>query len=431
MIPVALEQKLGVDVHNLVSFSGLFGFMLIAWVFSSNRKIINWRVVLWGLVLQFSFAAFIFIVPAGARFFLALNDIVVQVLNCAANGSMFVFGSLAISPGTEGSLGFILAFQALPTIIFFSALISLLYYLRIMPIIVRFFSRIFTVLMKISGAEALTAASNIFVGVESAFTVKPHIKDMTRSELCTMLTAGMATVASNVLALYVFTLKDVFPTIAGHLVTASILSAPAAIIMSKLILPESEQPTTMGQDIHPHYEEADNFFMAIINGAQEGVKVIVGIGALLVAVLGLTALIDLILGYIHTGLTLKNILGYLAYPLTFLLGIVPEDAGKIAVLIGEKLVLTEVVAYQDLGRLLADNALVSNRSAVIATYALCGFTHIASMAIFVGGIASLAPEKTAELTRVAWRALIAATLACLMTGSVAGIFYSGNSLLLQ
>lgn len=418
-------------MSSFISFLGLIGFMAIAWLFSSNRRIINWRVIVWGLLLQFSFAAFIFLVPAGSRFFLAINELVVLVLDCAAEGSKFVFGPLALSPGEKGSPGFILAFQALPTIIFFSALISLLYFFRIMPLIIRFFARIFTVLMKISGAEALAASSNIFVGVESAFTVKPHIANMTRSELCTMLTAGMATVASNVLALYVFTLKDVFPTIAGHLVTASILSAPAAIIMSKLILPETESPQTMGRDIQPHYEEPDNLFMAIITGAQDGVRVIVGIGALLIAVLGLTAVIDLLLGTVHPSLTLKSILGYLAYPLTFLLGVIPEDAGKIAVLIGEKLVLTEVVAYQDLARLLADDALASPRSAVIATYALCGFTHIASMAIFVGGITSLAPEKTKELTRVALRSLFAATLACLMTGSISGIFYSGASLLLQ
>jgi len=405
--------------------------MVIAWLFSVDRANVNWRVVIWGLILQFSFATIIFIIPAGSRFFLAVNEFVVKVLDCAARGSEFAFGILAIGPGKEGSLGFILAFQALPTIIFFSALISLLYYCNIMPLVIRFFAGIFTTLMKISGAEALTAASNIFVGVESAFTVKPHIKNMTRSELCTMLTAGMATVASNVLALYVFTLRDVFPTIAGHLVSASILSAPAAIIMAKLIWPESGVPETLGKDVRPHYEKPDNFFLAIIEGSQEGLKVIFGIIALLIAVLGLTALIDMFLGYIHSGLSLKTILGYLAYPLTYMLGITPADVPHIAVLIGEKLVLTEVVAYLDLAKLLADNVLVNPRSAVIATYALCGFTHIASMAIFVGGISTLAPEKAKAISQVAFRALLAATLACLMTGSVAGVFYSGSAILAQ
>jgi len=416
-------------MERLISCLGVVGFMGIAWLFSKHRKVINLHVIGWGLALQFAFAIFIFMVPAGSRFFLAVNDFVVRVLDCAARGSQFVFGALANNPGAEGSLGFILAFQGLPTIIFFSALISILYYCRIMPMIIRFFAMIFSRLMKISGAEALTASSNIFVGVESAFTVKPYIASMTRSELCTMLTAGMATVSSNVLALYVFTLRDVFPTIAGHLVTASILSAPAAILMSKLVYPETENPVTMGVEAVPHYEKPDNFFMAIINGSQEGLRVILGIAALLIAVLGLTALVDLFLGFISAELSLKTILKYLAYPLTYMLGVIPADVDKISTLIGEKLVLTEVVAYMDLAKLLGTNALSSPRSAVIAAYALCGFTHIASMAIFVGGIASLSSEKTTEITQVAMRALLAATLACLMTGAVAGIFSTGSTVL--
>lgn len=416
-------------MENLVSLLGLVGFMGIAWLFSSDRTNINWRVLLWGIVLQFSFAAFIFILPAGNTFFLAVNEFVVKVLECAARGSEFAFGPLAAGPGSRGSIGFILAFQAFPTIIFFSALISLLYYCNIMPCIIRFFAMIFTRLMKISGAEALTAASNIFVGVESAFTVKPHIKNMTRSELCTMLTAGMATVGSNVLALYVFTLKDVFPTIAGHLVSASILSAPAAIVMAKLVLPESEKPETLGKDVKPHYEKPDNYFIAIIDGSQEGLKVIFGITALLIAILGLTALVDMFLGFIHADLSLKMILGYLAYPLTYMLGVAIADVPHIAVLIGEKLVLTEVVAYLDLAKMLSKGVLESGRSAVIVTYALCGFTHIASLAIFVGALSTLAPEKTKEISQVALRSLLAATLACLMTGCVAGVFYSSDALL--
>ncbi len=418
-------------MNTLISALGLLGFMIVAWLFSVQRSRVNWRVVLWGVALQLGFAAFIFMVPLGSRIFLAVNDFVVKVLDCAARGSEFVFGFLAKGPGEEGSIGFIFAFQALPTIIFFSALIALLYYWRVMPFVVRLFSRIFTRLMRISGAEALVASSNIFVGVESAFTVKPYIGKMTKSELCTMLTAGMATVGSNVLALYVFTLKGVFPTIAGHLVSASILSAPAAIVMAKLIYPETEKPQTLGLDVKPYYEKPDNVFVAVINGSQEGVKVILGITALLIAVLGLTALVDMFLAMISAKLSLKLLLSYLAYPFAFMLGVAADDVPNIAQLIGEKMVLTEVVAYLDLAKMLEENVLVSPRSAVIVTYALCGFTHIASMAIFVGGISALAPEKTKELSQVALRALLAATLACMMTGCVAGIFYSGETLLLQ
>jgi CNT family concentrative nucleoside transporter len=420
-----------VPSQKIISLLGMFGFMLLAWLCSTQKRNINWRVIAWGLALQFAFAGFIFMVPLGSKIFLAINGFVVQILACAARGSRFVFGILSLPPGTEGSLGFILAFQALPTIIFFSALISVLYYLNIMPLLIRLFAGIFTKLMKISGAEALVASSNIFVGVESAFTVKPHIASMTRSELCTMLTVGMATVASNVLALYVFTLQNVFPTIAGHLVSASILSAPAAIIMAKLIWPESEQPETLGQNIRPHYERPDNFFLAVINGAQEGMQVILSISAVLIAVLGLTALLDMFLGTLHAGLSLKVILTYLAYPLTYMLGIATSDVAKIAPLIGEKLVLTEMVSYQDLARLLADHQLTNARSAVIATYALCGFTHFASVAIFVGALSGIAPSKAKEITQVSLRALIAATLACLMTGGIAGIFYNGSTLLIQ
>jgi CNT family concentrative nucleoside transporter len=201
--------------------------------------------------------------------------------------------------------------------------------------------------------------------------------------------------------------------------------------MAKLIYPETETPETLGLDVKPYYKRPDNVFVAIIEGSQEGVKVILGITALLIAILGLTALVDMFLGMISAELSLKLLLTYLSYPFAFMLGVAADDVPYIAQLIGEKLVLTEVVAYLDLAKMLGDDILASPRSAVIVTYALCGFTHVASMAIFVGGIAALAPEKTKELSRVALRALLAATLACMMTGSVAGIFYSGESLLLQ
>ena len=415
----------------LMSVCGLFGFMGFAWLCSTSRKHINWRVIVWGLMLQFAFGVFIFLVPMGSKVFLLLNEVVVRILGCAAQGSQFVFGSLALPPGAEGSPGFIFAFQALPTIIFFSALLSILYYYNVMPLVVRLFARIFSTLMRISGAEALAASSNIFVGVESAFTVRPHIQKMTHSELCLLLTAGMATVASNVLALYVFTLQDVFPTIAGHLVSASILSAPAAIIMAKLIWPETGKPETLGVNIQPHYEKPDNIFLAVIHGAEDGVKVILSITALLVAVLGLAALVDMVLGLISSDLSLKLLLTYMVYPLTWMLGVAQPDVHLAAGLIGEKLILTEVVAYQDLAKLLAENSFSDPRSAVIIAYALCGFTHIASVAIFVGAVTAIAPEKAKEISQVSFRALIAATLACLMTGAIAGIFYRGGGLLLH
>ncbi len=432
-------------MYNLISFAGIFILMAFAGVLSTNRRVINWRVVIWGTLLQLIFAMFIFIVPAGSKIFLLINDAVVKVLDCATAGTRFLFGRLALPPGMkneagEESIGFILAFQALPTIIFFASLMAMLYYIGIMPRIIKIFSKVFTRFMRISGAESLSVSSNIFVGIEANITVLPYLKGMTRSELCTILTAGMSTTASSVLALYVFILQAQFPTIAGHLVSASILSAISAIVMSKLIMPETEKPETLGIDVIPHYEKESTIIEAIIKGANEGVKMVVGIVALLLAFLGIVALIDFFLTSIglkvnnlfgtHVDWSLKGLLGYLFYPFTFLIGVPLSDAFEIAKLIGERAVLTEVKAYQDLAALLSSDALKNPRSAVLATYALCGFAHVASLAIFVGGTAALIPERIRDLSAVGIRALIAATLATLMTAAVAGTFFTKGSILL-
>lgn len=391
------------------------------------------------------FAFFIFVFPVGSKIFLFLNDAVVKILNSSTAGAEFVFGRLALPPGGaneagEKSLGFILAFQSFPTIIFFSALIAILYYFNIMQWVLKGFAYVFTKLMRLSGAESLCASSNIFVGIESALTIRPHLREMTKSELCTILTAGMATVASSVLALYIFSLKEQFPTIAAHLISASILSAPAALIMSKIIIPEGEVPKTLGEHVEVHYERETNVFEAIINGSNSGVKLIVGIVALLIAVLGLVALVDLIIGGIggkinlflgiNIDWSLKGLLGYIFYPFTVMLGIPPSDAGVIAGLIGERAILTEVPAFQHLAVAMESGLLKHPRSAVVATYALCGFAHFASMAIFVGGISVLVPEKREILSKIGLRALLAATLACLMTACIAGTFFTESSILL-
>jgi concentrative nucleoside transporter, CNT family len=431
-------------MYNLISFSGIFVLMGIAWLISSDRRNMNWRLISWGIGLQMLFALVIFIFPPGAAFFLWVNDAVVLVMGSAAAGAEFLFGRLAVPPGIvnssgEESLGFFLAFQALPTIIFFSALMSILYYFNIMPRIIKAFAYIFTRLFRISGAESMCAASNIFVGIESTLTVRPYLESMTTSELATILTAGMSTVASNVLALYIFSLHGEFPTIAAHLVSASFLSAPAAIIMSKIMIPESGTPATLGQHIELSYEREESVFEAVINGANSGVKLIVGIAALLVAVLGLVALIDLILGgaggklnsLLGLGIdwSLAGLLGYVFYPVALIIGIPPADAGAIAGIIGERIVVTEVTAYRDLAVLMADGALTDPRSAVVCAYALCGFAHVASLAIFIGGIAAIAPGTTHTLSRIGIKVLIAATLACLMTACIAGTFFTSGSVI--
>ncbi|MGB4704245.1 MAG: nucleoside transporter C-terminal domain-containing protein [Candidatus Saccharicenans sp.] len=430
--------------RNLVSLAGLLTLAVVAWLFSKKKKVINWKVILWGFGLQILLAFFVFLVPAGSRFFLLINEVVVRVLDSASAGIRFLFGPLALPPGTKGeggesSVGFILAFQGLPTVVFFAALVGALYYLKVMPFLIRLFARIFTRLMKVSGAESLCVSSNVFVGIESALVVRPYLTRMTISELGTILTAGMATIASSVLSVYVMVLKNELPTIAGHLVTASLLSAPAALLTSKLIFPETEKPETLGLNVEPYYEREDNLIMAIINGAQSGLKLLAGIVALLLAFLGLLALLDLILGWLggqlnslfgwHFHWQVAGILSYVFYPFSLLMGVAPQDAMTVARLLAERVVATELVSYQHLAELLRSGAFHEVRSAIIASYALCGFAHVASLAIFVGGVGALAPERLKDLSRLGFRALLAATLACMVTGAVAGVFYSGSSLL--
>jgi concentrative nucleoside transporter, CNT family len=434
------------EYYNLVSLAGIFILTGFAWVCSSQKKVINWRVIFWGIGLQLFFAFFIFFVPIGSKVFLFLNDVVVKILESTSAGTKFVFGRLALPPGTvnedgETSLGYFLIFQGLPTIIFFAALVAALYHLKIMPLFIRGFSYIFTRSMRISGAEALSASSNIFVGVESALVVKPHIKDMTRSELTTILAAGMGTIASTVLALYVFILREQLPTIAGHLISATVLSAPAAVVMAKLIMPETETPKTLGIKVKPHYEREDNIILAIINGAKSGLQLLLSIVSLLIAFLGILALLDMIFGWcggylnrwfgFNVNWTFQAVLGYIFYPFALIIGIPGVDALEIAKIVGERLVVTELVSYKHLAELMAEGGLIHPRSAIIASYALCGFAHIASLAIFIGGLGALAPERLKDFTRVGFKALLAATLACLMTGAVAGVFYSSGSILLR
>lgn len=429
------------ELYNFISFLGIFFILGVAWLFSPDKKNLNWKAIGWGIGLQLIFAFFIFVVPQGSSFFLKINDFAIVVLSAASRGADFLFGPLAIPPGKEGSLGFVLATQGLPSIIFFSALVSILYFTGVFPFIIKKFSTFFSKVMKISGAESLSVSSNIFVGVESIITIKPYLNRMTSSELTTILTAGMATVASNVLALYVFTLKDVFPTIAGHLISASFLSAPAAIVISKIMLPENGSPETMGKKVEIHYEKDENILDAIISGANNGLKVIVGVAAMLIAILGIVALFDMSLGFlgsIYNNLlgtelewSLKNLLGTIFYIFTLAIGVHFEDAQLISKIIGERLVLTEVVSYQDLAKAIANNKILHPRSAVITAYALCGFAHVASMAIFIGGVSALAPTRSKDLSKVAVRALIAATLASLLTGAVAGTFYMKDILLFK
>jgi len=412
------------DIYNLVSFVGLFVLMGFAWVLSADRRRMNWRAIGWGVALQLALGMLVFWTPGSRDFFHWLNEKVVIVLTAAQEGQRFLFGPLAEADKTGG---FVLALQALPVIIFFAALMGLLYYWRIMPLIVRGFAWVFTRLMRTSGAESLCAASNIFVGIESATTVRPYLLQMTRSEFCTILTAGMATVASSTLAIYVLFLGEVFPGIAGHLISASILSAPAAIVMSKILLPEDGQPLTLGLSVEAHTEREASAIDAIIAGAMAGVKLVVGICALLIAFLGLIALVDLALGgigkLVDQPLSISGLLGYVFRPFAAVIGVPWKDAVLAGEMLGRRMVATEIPAYVQLSEAMKAQQFTHPRSAVVIAYALCGFAHVASLAIFVGGIAALVPERRKDLAAVGPRALLAATLACLMTGAVAGTFF--------
>ena len=427
------------NVYNLVSLAGLFLLVALGWGFSSARASVRWRTIGSGLGIQLVFGVLVFLVPFGSDALLMFSELVVRMLGAANAGIVFLFGPLAIPAGEEGSIGFILLVQALPVVVFVAALMEILYFFGIMPLLIRGCARFFTRSMGTSGAESLCAASNIFVGIESATTILPYLSRMTRSELCTVLTAGMATVASSVLALYVLFLQSSLPNIAGHLISASLLSAPAALVMSKLLLPEREKPETLGREAEPHYDRPANLMDALMRGAGAGGKLVVGIVVMLLAFLGLVELINLgfdgvsILLSRWTGqpvaFRLEDVLAIVFYPLTLLIGVPISDAFEVARLLGQRVILTEVPAYQALSELIVAGSLEHRRSAVIASYALCGFAHVPAVAIFVGGIAALVPGRQAALASISLRALLAATLACMMTAAVAGVFYGRGALL--
>jgi CNT family concentrative nucleoside transporter len=424
------------NVYNLISCFGILLFIGFLALLSRHKRSISVRVLIWGMGLQILFAFFVFRVPFGTRLFLFLNDFTMGVIDSSFQGTQFLFGRLAIAPDKEGSLGFILAFQALPSIIFFAALMEFLYYIGIMDKIIAVFARVFAKVMGISGAEALCASAQIFLGIESNLTVRPYLSKMTQSELLVVLTTGMATIASSVLGLYVIILSDSFPKVAGHLISASILLAPAAILASKMIIPETGKPLTLGTVVKVEHQKANNAIEAIINGSMAGLKMVVGIGALLIAFIGLISLIDA--GLLYGGrlfntifgtqidVTLHTALQYIFYPFTLAMGVPYVDAQAIARIIGERIIETEVKSYQDLALLIKEGKIMYERSVVIATYALCGFAHIPSLAIFIGGTASIVPERTKDISVLGLWALLTSNIACFITGAVAGIFYTGG-----
>jgi CNT family concentrative nucleoside transporter len=424
-------------IQHAVSLAGFVIFAGLAWLLSSNRRRIAWKTIAWGVALQLIIGLIIFRLPVSHRILLWLNDAVLVLLNASKSGSVFLFGPLAASPGESGSVGFILVFQVLPVVIFFAAFTAMLYHLRVLQVFVRLFAKLFHRTMRISGAESLSSAANIFVGIESALVVRPYLERMTRSELLLLLTTGMATVASSVLGVYVAFLTGVFPQIAGHLISASILSIPACVVVSKLLIPETDTPETL-EGVPPDDESSrsKNLIGAIIEGAMDGLKLAAGISALIIAILGIVALMDKILAVASSWLgmseplSIVRILGWIFYPFAFLLGVSTTDVPIAARLLGERVILTEVFSYNHLAQLISSGQITDPRTVVILSYALCGFAHVAAMAIFVGGTAALAPSRRDDLASLGLRALLAATLATLMTGCIAGLFTGGEGVLL-
>ncbi len=414
---------------RIISFFGMFAFLGIAWAFSKNRKAINYKTVAMGTLLQLIFAVLVLKVPLGRKFFQVMNDVIIKLLSFSDEGAKFLFGSLI----NNESLGFLFAFQVLPTIIFFSALMGVLYYLGIMQKIVLVFAKVMAKFMGTSGAESLSASANIFVGqTEAPLVVRPYVSKMTNSELMAVMTGGMATIAGGVMAAYVGILMGYMPSIAGHLLAASIMSAPAALVMAKILVPETEVPETRGV-VKMQLEITDaNVIDAAANGATVGVQLALNVGGCLVAFMALLALANFLTGqlggfidmprfYIDSSLSLEKIFGWIFYPLAWVMGIPSGEVQQVANWMGQKTVLNEFVAYFNMASYLKANpGVLSERTVIITSYALCGFSNFLSIAIQIGGIGGIAPERRHDLAKLGLYAVLGGSLACFMTATIAG-----------
>lgn len=404
-------------MEKLISFLGLGIMIAIAYLLSNNKKAINWKLVGTGVAMQLIFGLLILKWKPGQMVFNVLNDLVTRLLDFTKDGTGFLFGNLL----NIDSFGFIFALQILPTIIFFSALMAVLYHLGIMDKIITFLAKFMAKYLGTSGAETLSATANIFVGqTEAPLIIKPFIKSMTNSELLTVMTGGMATVAGGVMAGYVSMGVE-----AGHLIAASIMSAPASLIISKIMIPETETPVTKGK-VKMETENLDaNIIDAAARGTSEGLQLALNVGAMLLSFIALVALVNAVIGFIGSlvgmdYLSLEWILGRLFAPLAFIMGVPLPDAIEAGSLLGQKVVINEFFAYANLGELIKNNVL-SHRTVVILTYALCGFANFSSIGIQVGGIGSLAPERRSDIAKLGIKSLIGGSLAAFMTATIAGI----------
>jgi CNT family concentrative nucleoside transporter len=502
------------SVLNAISFFGIFGLCLIAWAFSENRRprYFPWRVVIMGILLQLVLGALVFLFPPTRDALDAFSKGLDSVFAAAERGARFVFGDQMVPKvyGENPPLGYIFAFRALPTVVFFSGLMALLYNIGVIQVITNVFAKVFYTVMRLSGAEALSGAANIFVGIEAAIVVKPFLPKMTRSEICAILACCFGTSASSTLAIYVSFLRPVFPNILAHLVSASIIAIPACFVISKILVPETEVPLTAkglpkeekrvklrtpankrelledaersfpdreiattdedeeitrllrgeaplssGARSSREREESEEFVSsetvagepmermspmdAAIGGAIDGVKMAVAIAAVLILILGFVSLIDQFfnvlaiipgpIGDLFKVVTLQNILGFLFVPVTFLTGVSLDqtELWQSSVIIGRRLFETAIPPYLSLAAA-SQSGQLSDRAVVIISYALSGFAHLASVGIFVGGMIALIPSRRKDISELGWKALFVGTLATIMIGCVAGVFYTpGNA----
>jgi CNT family concentrative nucleoside transporter len=431
----------------LFGFLGISVLLGIAWLFSNSKKNINWQLVGTGIGLQLIFAVFVILTPWGSVIFDAIGSFFVKIINFTFDGAKFVFGALASrelfdKAFPEGmrsqGVGFLFAFQVLPTIIFFASLMSVLYHLGLMQKLVQGMAWVMAKTMRVSGAESISVAANVFIGqTEAPLVVRPYVSPMTQSELLTLMIGGMATIAGGVLAAYVSLLGGSDPAqqlyYAKHLLSASIMAAPATIVIAKILVPEREESKTMGTVKVMVEKTSSNVIEAAATGASDGLKLALNVAAMLLAFIALIFMFNWILTGIFTDLlgltingdpiTLELLLGYILSPIAWIIGVPWQDSVSVGSLIGQKVVLNEFIAYLNLSNLIPMGVL-SEKAIIISTYALCGFANFSSIAIQIGGIGGIAPDRRSDLAKFGLKAVLGGSLATFMTATIAGVLTS-------
>ena len=404
-------------MSSFLGILGLFTLLAIAYLLSENKNAINYKTVVYGLIFQLLFALFILKTPFGAPIFSFLDTSINILISFSLSGSDFLFRSYVDGVGFHpGLVNF--AFSTLPTIIFFSSLVAVLYHYGILQSVIKFIAKRMQQSLGTSGSETLSVAGNIFLGqTESPLMVRPFVGKMTNSELMAVMTGGFATVSGGVLAIYVSWLTDI-PGIAGHLLAASVMSAPAALVVAKIIYPETQESKTMG-DVNIKIEQTNiNAMEALSNGATDGLKLAANIAAMLIAFISFVAMVNYFLSF--AGTSMEEIFGIVFRPLAWTMGVPWNEAQLVGMLMGKKIVLTELVAYGDLQTLIQEGA-ISQRSAIISTYALCGFSNFASIGIQLGGIGAMAPDRKKDLAKLVTKAMFGGAIASWLTATIAGI----------